>query len=132
MRIIFRTLAFLAVLIVGSNVFAQTGGTSAKLSGFVNRSGSRLMLNGKPFRFAGANLDNVNLTSDRYSLIISITGKIDAYYPSKFAIDDAFETLHRMGGTVARVYSAGTQGSPLAIEPELGVFNEDGPKQSDQ
>ena len=36
-----------------------------------------------------------------------------------------------MGGTVARVYSAGTQGSPLAIEPELGVFNEEALKQLD-
>ncbi len=89
------------------------------------------MLNGKPFRFAGANLDNLNLASNRYSLIVSITGKIDAYYPSHWAIDDAFETLHKMGGTVARVYSAGTQGSPLAIEPELGVFNEDAFKQLD-
>jgi len=92
--------------------------------GFVKRSGSRLLLDGKAFRFAGANLDNLNLASDRYSLIVSIRGKIDAYYPSKFAIDDAFETLRKMGGTVARVYSAGTQGSPLAIEPSLGVFNE--------
>jgi mannan endo-1,4-beta-mannosidase len=89
------------------------------------------MLNGKPFRFAGANLDNVNLASDRYSLIVSITGKIDAYYPSKFAIDNAFETLRKMGGTVARVYSAGTQGSPLAIEPSLGVFNEEALRQLD-
>lgn len=89
------------------------------------------MLNGEPFRFAGANLDNVNLASDRYSLIVSITGKIDAYYPSKFAIDNAFETLRKMGGTVARVYSAGTQGSPLAIEPSLGVFNEEALRQLD-
>ena len=106
---------------------AGAGGPAAAkpgLPGFVTRSGSRLMLDGKPFRFAGANLDNVNLASNRYSLIISITGKIDAYYPSHWAIDDAFETLRKMGGTVARVYSAGTQGSPLAIEPELGVFNE--------
>ena len=126
---------------LSSCLFAQTAATPPKTpaaevstritSGFVTRSGSRLMLHGKPFRFAGANLDNVNLASDRYSLIVSITGKIDAFYPSHWAIDDAFETLHRMGGTVARVYSAGTQGSPLAIEPELGVFNEDALKQLD-
>jgi mannan endo-1,4-beta-mannosidase len=131
MRTLFKALASSAIVLLSTSAFAQTGSTGAKLSGIVTRSGSRLMLNGKPFRFAGANLDNVNLASDRYSLIISITGKIDAYYPSKFAIDDAFETLHKMGGTVARVYSAGTQGSPLAIEPELGVFNQDALKQLD-
>jgi mannan endo-1,4-beta-mannosidase len=131
MRIPSRFLAFVTIVLLSSSAVAQTGNPSAKLSGFVTRSGSRLMLDGKPFRFAGANLDNVNLASDRYSLIISITGKIDAYYPSHWAIDDAFETLRKMGGTVARVYSAGTQGSPLAIEPELGVFNEDALKQLD-
>ena len=51
--------------------------------------------------------------------------------PSHWAVDDAFETLRKMGGTVARVYSAGTQGSPLAMEPELGVFNEEAFKQLD-
>ncbi len=131
MRILCRFVALGAILLLSSNAFAQTGKASAKPSGFVTRSRSRLVLNGKPFRFAGANLDNVNLASNRYSLVISITGKIDAYYPSHWAIDDAFETLHKMGGTVARVYSAGTQGSPLAIEPELGVFNEDALKQLD-
>jgi mannan endo-1,4-beta-mannosidase len=131
MRTIVKALALSAVVLVFSSVFAQTSAKGAKLTGFVTRSGSRLMLDGKPFRFAGANLDNVNLASNRYSLICSITGKIDAFYPSHWAIDDAFETLHKMGGTVARVYSAGTQGSPLAMEPELGVFNEEAFKQLD-
>jgi len=137
MRTMRRYFALCAVLLLSFSLFARTergvtasaAGTPA--GGFVTRSGSRLMLNGKPFRFAGANLDNVNLASDRFSLIVSITGKIDAYYPSKFAIDNAFETLRKMGGTVARVYSAGTQGSPLAIEPSLGVFNEEALKQLD-
>jgi len=135
MRSLSRALVSIALLASTSILLAQAGSSSqtAKpgLTGFVTRSGSRLMINGKPFRFAGANLDNVNLASNRYSLIISITGKIDAYYPSTWAIDDAFETLRKMGGTVARVYSAGTQGSPLAIEPELGVFNEEALKQLD-
>jgi mannan endo-1,4-beta-mannosidase len=131
MRTTIKALALWAVVLLSASVFAQTGAKGAKLTGFVTRSGSRLMLDGKPFRFAGANLDNVNLASNRYSLICSITGKIDAFYPSKWAIDDAFETLRKMGGTVARVYSAGTQGSPLAMEPELGVFNEEAFKQLD-
>lgn len=89
------------------------------------------MLDGKTFRFAGANLDNLALASNRYSLIVSISGTTDQYYPSEFAVDDAFETLRRMGGTVARIYSAGSQGSPLAIEPSLGKFNERALRQLD-
>jgi mannan endo-1,4-beta-mannosidase len=131
MRIVLKATFVFAVLCSTCLVVAQSTSRAVKVSGLVTRSGSRLMLNGKPFRFAGANLDNLNLASNRYSLIVSITGKIDAYYPSHWAIDDAFETLRRMGGTVARVYSAGTQGSPLAIEPELGVFNEDAFRQLD-
>lgn len=131
MHSIFKALALSALVLLGANAFAQAGAKADKLEGFVTRSGSRLMLNGKPFRFAGGNLDNLNLASTRYSLICSITGKIDAFYPSHWAIDDAFETLHKMGGTVARVYSAGTQGSPLAMEPKLGVFNEQAFKQLD-
>jgi len=46
------------------------------------------------------------------------------YYTSKWMIDDAFDTLVKMNGTVARVWSAGCQGSLLSIEPELGKFNE--------
>ena len=130
MRTLSKCSVVCTAMLLSFCLFAQSErGTASnaagqKISGFVTRSGSRLMLNGKPFRFAGANLDNVNLASDRYSLIVSISGKIDAYYPSRFAVDSAFETLQKMGGTVARVYSAGTQGSPLAIEPSLGVSNE--------
>jgi mannan endo-1,4-beta-mannosidase len=137
MSTVSRLLALVEAVVLGSSLFAQTGSSVTsrqpvrRFAGFVTRSGSHLMLDGKPFRFAGANLDNVNLASNRYSLICSISGKIDAYYPSKFVIDNAFETLRKMGGTVARVYSAGTQGSPLAIEPSLGVFNKEALKQFD-
>ena len=81
MRSIVKAIALSIVVLFGHCVFAQTSAKSAKPTGFVTRSGSRLMLEGKPFRFAGANLDNVNLASNRYSLICSITGKIDAFYP---------------------------------------------------
>lgn len=146
-----KACALCAMLVLSSTVFAQTDSSKRVISGaakikdkstldtestritggFVKRSGSRLMLNGKTFRFAGANLDNLALASDRFSLIVSISGTTDQYYPSEFAIDNAFETLRRMGGTVARIYSAGSQGSPLAIEPSLGKFNERALKQLD-
>lgn len=131
MRIALKAIALSAVLLSSSCLFSQSSASAAKVSGMVTRSGSRLMLNGKPFRFSGANLDNVNLASTHYGTFYSITGKYEPFYPSHWAIDDAFEKLHKMGGTVARIYSAGTQGSPLAIEPSLGVFNEDALKQLD-
>src|SRR5579871_1259658 len=108
----------LAVALISLAFRFPTTGWSQEVSGFVTRSGSQLMLNGQPFRFSGANLDNIALGSDNYDF-----GK-DEYYLSDFAVDDAFETLQKMGGKLARVYSAGTVGSPLAIEPALGHFNE--------
>ena len=94
---------------------------------FVTRSGTRLMLGGKPFRFAGGNLDYLALASDSF-------GKIDAkdiYYPSKPMIDDAFAALNKMNGTVTRVWSSASQGCSLCVEPELGKFNEAALKQLD-
>jgi mannan endo-1,4-beta-mannosidase len=87
---------------------------------FVTRSGTRLLLNGKPFRFAGANLDYLALASDSFGRI----GATDMYYPSKYMIDDAFATMNKMGGRVARVWSSASQGCALCVEPELGRFNE--------
>jgi mannan endo-1,4-beta-mannosidase len=94
---------------------------------FVTRSGTRLMLEGKPFRFAGGNLDYLALASDSFGKI----GATDIYYPSKSMIDDAFAALHKMNGTVTRVWSSASQGCPLCVEPELGKFNEEALKQLD-
>ncbi len=94
---------------------------------FVTRSGTRLKLEGKPFRFAGGNLDYLALASDSFGKI----GATDIYYPSKSMIDDAFAALHKMNGTVTRVWSSASQGCSLCVEPELGKFNETALKQLD-
>jgi mannan endo-1,4-beta-mannosidase len=94
---------------------------------FVTRSGTKLFLNGKPFRFAGANVDYLALASDSFGKI----GCTDLYYPSKYMIDDAFATLNKMGGGVARVWSSASQGCALCVEPELGRFNERALRQLD-
>lgn len=93
---------------------------------FVTRSGSKLMLDGRIFRFAGANLDWLVLANDKFLHFNDeeIGTATESYYPSRGMIDNAFETVVRMNGTVARVWSAGCQGTPLSIEPELGKFNE--------
>jgi len=94
---------------------------------FVTRSGTQLLLNGKPFRFAGGNLDYLVLASDSFGKI----GTTDMYYPSKYMIDDAFATLNKMGGLVSRVWSSANQGCALCVEPELGHFNEAALRQID-
>jgi len=99
----------------------------AAAQGFVTRSGTRLMVDGKPFRFAGGNLDYLALASDSF-------GKIDAkdvYRPSHRMVDDGFATLNKMNGTVTRVWSSASQGCALCIEPERGKFSEDALKQLD-
>lgn len=85
------------------------------------------MLDGKPFRFAGGNLDYLALAADSFGKI----GATDIYYPSKQMIDDAFATLNKMNGKVTRVWSSASQGCALCIEPERGKFNETALRQLD-
>lgn len=94
---------------------------------FVTRSGTRLMLDGKPFRFAGGNLDYLALASDSFGKI----GAKDVYRPSHQMIDNAFAALNAMNGTVTRVWSSASQGCALCVEPELGKFSEAALKQLD-
>jgi len=97
-----------------------------KSKSFITRSGSKLLLNGRVFRFSGTNLDWLVLANDKFLhyTVDEIGTAKDSYYPSEGMIDNAFETVVRMNGNVARVWSAGCQGTPLSIEPELGKFNE--------
>jgi len=82
------------------------------LSGFVTRSGSQLMLNGRPFRFAGANIHWLAL--DDFTS-----------YPSQFRVNDALDATKAMGATVIRSHSLGISvGCGNCIEPAPGVFNE--------
>lgn len=80
-------------------------------TGFVTRSGTHLMLNGKPFRFAGAN-----------SHWLSLDDATD--YPSQFRVNDALDAAKEMGLTVIRSHDLGiSTGCANCIEPSLGVFN---------
>ena len=86
---------------------------------FVTRSGSQLILNGKPFRFAGANIHWLGLDDS-------------TNYPSQFRVNDALESAQAMGTTVARVHSLGiSTGCSNCIEPSLGVFNENAFRHND-
>lgn len=82
------------------------------LSGFVTRSGTRLMLNEHPFRFAGANMHWLALDDS-------------TNYPSQFRVNDGFDAAKEMGATVVRSHDLGiSTGCSNCIEPSLGVFNE--------
>jgi len=89
---------------------------------FVTRSGSTLILQGKPFRFAGANIYWLGLQDldDTVS------------YPTPFSVDDVLATASFMGETVVRSHTLGISvGCDLCVEPSRGVFNQTALQQID-
>lgn len=89
--------------------------TTIPASTFVERSGSSLVLNGKPFRFSGANVYWLGLLQGSDGAVI---------YPSHFMVDDALATASLMGATVVRSHTLGISvGCQRCIEPSLGQFN---------
>ena len=80
---------------------------------FVTKSGDKLMLNDKVFRFSGANIYWGGLDDE------SGLG-----YPSQFSVNAALQTVADMGGTVVRCQTCGiSTGNPQSVEPTLGQFN---------
>ncbi|WP_123041513.1 glycoside hydrolase 5 family protein [Cohnella candidum] len=86
------------------------------LTDFVTRSGSRLLLNGKPFRFAGPNIYWLGLDEN--------VGGVD--WPSEFRVLNALDTAAEMGATVIRSHTLGAScGHSKSIQPERGMFQEE-------
>jgi hypothetical protein len=103
--------AVLAVLITGACT-ATSAGAQASSNGFVTRSGDKLLLNGQPFRFSGANLYWGALNED---------GRTGFNYPTPFQVQSSLQTVVDMGETVVRCQTCGiSTGSPLSVEPKLG------------
>ena len=87
-------------------------GIVAPHNGFVTRSGTQLLLNGQPFRFAGANMHWLGLDDS-------------TNYPSQFRINDGLDAAKQMGANVIRSHDLGiSTGCHNCIEPSLGVFNQ--------
>lgn len=109
--------ALLATVIVcAAAAFAQPGPDQA--SEFVTRSGSKLLLAGKPFRYSGPNIEWLGLEA------YGPHDPTGPRYPSHFEIDDALDTAKEMGARVIRSQTMGDSvGCDLCIEPKLGVFN---------
>src|SRR6476661_5548913 len=98
---------------------ALVDGSGAAQSLFVTRSGTHLLLAGKPYRFGGANIEWLGLAG---------YGPADPngpHYASHYEIDDAFATARELGATVVRSQTMGdSAGCPACIEPTLGQFND--------
>jgi len=83
---------------------------------FVTREKSRLLLDGKPFRFAGPNIYWLGLDEN-------VNG-VD--WPTPFRVIDALDTAVEMGANAVRSHTLGaSQGSPKSIMPQPDVFNEE-------
>lgn len=83
------------------------------------RSGARLSVDGKPFRFGGANIEWLGVAG---------YGPADPsgpHFPSHYEVDDAMATARELGATVVRSQTmADSVGCDACIEPTLGRFNE--------
>jgi hypothetical protein len=122
-----RPLLLLALLVLAPASIAgasvtkgKTGVTPTGFAGsFVLRSGPRLTLAGRPFRFGGANVEWLGLVG---------YGPADPEgprYPSHFEVDDALATARELGALVVRSQTLGDSvGCELCLEPTLGTFNE--------
>jgi hypothetical protein len=110
-----RVLAVLAALACGALCLVAVAevGTTPSPS-FVTKSGDKLMLNSKVFRFSGTNIPWGGLDQD---------GDV-INYPSEFQVNNALATVADMGGTVVRCHTCGiSTGNPQSVEPSLGKFN---------
>src|SRR5438128_11176192 len=106
-----------AAFLVAAAVLALSAPAQAA-DAFVVRSGAKLALAGRPFRFGGANVEWLGLAG---------YGPFDPngpHYPSHYEIDDALATAREMGARVVRSQTMGDSvGCDLCIEPALGQFN---------
>jgi mannan endo-1,4-beta-mannosidase len=88
-------------------------------SSFVTRSGTRLLVAGRPFRFGGANVEWLGVVG---------YGPFDPNGPrppSHYEIDDAMATARELGARVVRSQTMGDSvGCPVCIEPARGQFNQ--------
>lgn len=115
----------LVVLVAGLTASSEparaalpTDGPSVPPAGsFVQRDGSRLTLDGRPFRFSGTNIYWLGLDDNVRDAQGAPT------VPSRFRVDDAFRAAQASGGTVVRTWG-GLVGCDRCIEPRLGVFQD--------
>lgn len=90
----------------------STPAPSPGSSAFVTRQGGTLYLNGKAFRFAGANIYWLGLADNQT-------------YPSTARVDNVLAAARSMGVTVVRSHTLGASvGCGNCLEPRLNQFND--------
>ena len=99
-------------------IAATSRSTPSAATGFVTRSGSRLLLNGSLFRFAGTNEYYLGLDDNVRDAAGNPT------HPGNAVIDDALQSAVRTGATVIRSHTLGISvGCAACFEPRPGVFS---------
>ena len=120
-----RTILLLAA-VAGLLVTASSGATAGRAAqgfadSFVTRSGPRLTLGGRPFRFGGANIEWLGVIG------YGPADPAGPHFPSHYEVDDAMSTARELGATVVRSQTLGDSvGCAACIEPELGQCGVDG------
>jgi mannan endo-1,4-beta-mannosidase len=115
-------LLVVATLILAPSARAQDGG----FADFVARRGDQLIEGGQPLRFISFNIPNLLVIEDAFEFL----GDSPWRWPDEFEINDALESIHQMGGRVARSYvlSVRREGSDMGECVHVlgpGEFNEE-------
>lgn len=103
-------------------------------TGFVQRLGNKLYLNGSQFKFSGTNIYQLALSDHPVTLSTISTGSgslstnrvaTNIDHPTHFEITDAFNTAKVLGFTVVRSHTLGiSTGCLKCVEQNLGVFDD--------
>ena len=97
---------------------SATASSSSTSAAFVTRSGSQLMLNGRPWRFTGVNMYWLGLDEN-------VTDSGGPTYPTHAAVDNGFASAQAVHAQLVRSTTLGVSvGSPRSLEPTLGTFND--------
>jgi mannan endo-1,4-beta-mannosidase len=118
-RKILPLVAVAALLATASSGATARGTPQGFADSFVTRSGPRLTLGGRPFRFGGANIEWLGVAG------YGPADPAGPHFPSHYEVDDAMATARELGATVVRSQTMGDSvGCAACIEPDLGQFNE--------
>jgi mannan endo-1,4-beta-mannosidase len=93
-------------------------GSALAALAFVGHSGTHLTLNGKPWRFGGANIEWLGVSN------YGPASPTPPRFPTHAEVDQALATAKRLGARVVRAQTLGDSvGCDVCLEPQPGVFN---------
>jgi mannan endo-1,4-beta-mannosidase len=93
-------------------------GSALAALAFVGHSGTHLTLNGKPWRFGGANIEWLGVSN------YGPASPTPPRFPTHAEVDQALTTAKRLGARVVRAQTLGDSvGCDVCLEPQQGVFN---------